>query len=85
MGEEANISKAQYLHGNCGRKCGGYKWESHAHYPGRSDALPLATVAARRRDGVSEVSRGRITVGYELMERWEVSPKQEGLNVKEDK
>jgi hypothetical protein len=33
----------------------------------------------------SEVSRGRITVGYELMERWEVSPKQEGLNVKEDK
>ena len=59
MGEEANIFKARYLHGNCGRKCGGYKWEGHAHYPGRSDDLPLATTIARWWDGLSEVSRGR--------------------------
>ena len=33
-----------------------------AHYPGRSVDLPSATVAARRRDGSAEVSRGHIKV-----------------------
>ena len=47
MGKKAIIFKARYLHRNCGRKCGGYKWEGHAHYPGRSDHLPLATVIER--------------------------------------
>jgi hypothetical protein len=47
VGEKANIFKARYLHRNCGRICGGYKWEGHAHYPGRSDDLPLATVIER--------------------------------------
>lgn len=32
--------------------------EVGAQYPGRSRALPLATVAERRREGVREVSRG---------------------------
>jgi hypothetical protein len=32
--------------------------EGHAHYPGRSVTLPLATDVERRRDGVAEVSRG---------------------------
>jgi hypothetical protein len=47
VGKEANIFKARYLHGNFGRICGGFKWEGHVHYPGRSDALPQATVAER--------------------------------------
>ena len=59
VGKEANISKAQYLHGSCGRICGGYKCEGHAHYPGRSAVLPLATGIMRCRDGIAEVSRGR--------------------------
>ncbi len=58
MGEKAHIFKARYLHGNCGRKCGGDKWEGHAHYPGRSVILPMATGVERRRDGMTEVSRG---------------------------
>jgi hypothetical protein len=33
-----------------------------AHYPGRSADLPCATVAERRRDGSTEVSRGHIKV-----------------------
>ena len=57
MGKEANISKARYLHGNCGRICGGYKWEGHAHYLGRSVVLPQATGVVRHRDGTTEVSR----------------------------
>ena len=67
MGKKAIIFKAQYLHGSCGRKCGGYKWEGHAHYPGRSDFLPLATAIVRWRDGGSEVSRGhsRLLTGSE--------------------
>ena len=61
VGEKANIFKAQYLHGNCGRICGGHKWEGHAHYPGRSVDLPLsASVIERCRDGSTEVSRGHI-------------------------
>ena len=59
MGEKANIFKARYLHGNCGRRCGGYKWEGHAHYPERSDDLPLATAIERWWDGLSAVSRSR--------------------------
>jgi len=51
VGEKAHIFEAQYLHGTCGCRCGGYKWEGHAHYPGRSDDLPLATVIERWRDG----------------------------------
>lgn len=57
MGKKANIFKARNLHGNCGRICGGYKWEGHAHYPGRSDRRPLATVIVRCWDWGSEVSR----------------------------
>ena len=57
MSKKANIFKARYLHRNCGRRCGGYKWEGHAHYPGTSDDLPLATSTARWWDGLSEVSR----------------------------
>jgi hypothetical protein len=59
VGEKANLFKAPYLHGICGRRCGGHKWEGHAYYPGRSDGLPLATATVRWRDGLSEVSRGR--------------------------
>ncbi len=58
VGEEAYISNAQYLHRSCGRICGGHKCEGHAHYPGRSEYLPLATGTERCRDGASEVSRG---------------------------
>lgn len=58
MGKKANIFKAQYLHGHRGRICGGYKWEGHAHYPGRSVSLPRATGVERRRNGLAEVSRG---------------------------
>ena len=60
VGEEANIFKARYLYGNCGRICGGYKCEGHVSYPGRSDDLPLATTIVRWWDGSSEVSRGHI-------------------------
>ncbi len=41
VGKKANIFKAQYVHGNCGRRCGGYKCEGRAHYPGRPVDLPL--------------------------------------------
>jgi hypothetical protein len=58
VGKKANIFKARYLHGNCGRRCGRHKCEGHAHYPGRSEYLPLATGIERCRDGYSEVSRG---------------------------
>ena len=57
MGKKANIFKAQYLHGDCGRKCGGYKWEGHVHYLGRSAVLPQATSVVRRWNGTTEVSR----------------------------
>lgn len=59
MGEEAKFFKARYLHGNCGRICGGHKWEGHAHYSGRSAILPQATSVERHWDGAAEVSRGR--------------------------
>ena len=58
VGKKANIFKARYLHGNCGRRCGGYKWEGRVHYPGRSECLPLAITVVRRWDGWAEVSRG---------------------------
>jgi hypothetical protein len=35
--------------------------EGHAHYPGRSANLPCATDAERRRDGLTEVSRGHMS------------------------
>jgi hypothetical protein len=35
--------------------------EGHAHYPGRSVNLPRATGVERRRDGLAEVSRGRMS------------------------
>ena len=57
MGKKAIIFEARCLHGNCGLRCGGYKWEGHAHYPGRSDHLPLATAIERWGDGGSEISR----------------------------
>ncbi len=57
MGKKSIIFKAQCLHGNCERRCGGYKWESHAHYPGRSVILLLAAGIVRYRDGITEVSR----------------------------
>ena len=60
VGKESIIFKAQYLHGNCGRKCGGHKCDGHVHYPGRSGDLPLATAIVRWWDGSSEVSRGHI-------------------------
>ena len=61
MGKKATIFKAQYLHGICGRICGGHKWEGHAPYPGRSVDLPLsANGVERRHDGSTEVSRGPI-------------------------
>ena len=59
VGKKSNIFKAQFLYGNCGRKCGGYKCEGRVHYPGRSAYLPLATAVVRRRDGWTEVSRSR--------------------------
>jgi len=40
VGKKAIIFKAQFLHGDGGRKCGGYKCEGRAHYPGRSVILP---------------------------------------------
>ena len=58
VGKKANIFKARYLHGNCGRRCGGYKCEGRVHYPGRSVHLPLATGIVRCWDGWTEVSRG---------------------------
>ena len=57
MGKKAIIFKARYLHRNCGRRCGGYKWEGHAHYLGMSVILPLATGVVKYRDGKAEVSR----------------------------
>jgi len=58
LGKKANIFKARYLHGKCGRKCGGHKWEGRTSYPGRSVNLPWATGIERCRDGLAEVSRG---------------------------
>jgi len=59
VGEVANTAKAQYLHGNYGRRCGRHKCESHAYYPGRSVTLPKATDAVKYQDGGTEVSRCR--------------------------
>jgi hypothetical protein len=56
VGKKAIIFKARYLHRSCGRRCGGYKCEGRAHYPGRSGILPCATGIERFRDGMSEVS-----------------------------
>ncbi len=60
MGKKATLFKARYLHRRRGRRCGGYKWEGHAHYPGRSVVLPWATAIERWWDGAAEVSRGHI-------------------------
>ncbi len=57
-GEEAINSKAQYLHGTIKRRCGGYKCEGRASYPGRFAVVPLATSTVRCWDGAAEVSRG---------------------------
>jgi hypothetical protein len=57
LGEKANIFEAQYLNGEYGRKCGGYKCEGRAPYPGRSVSLPCATGLARDWEGLAEVSR----------------------------
>ena len=57
-GEKAYIFKARYLHGMCGRKCGGHKREGRTSYPGISALLPCATVVVRRWNGSAEVSRG---------------------------
>ena len=59
-GEKAHIFKARYLHGSCGRKCGGHKCEGHTSYPGRSVNLPCATDIERCWDGLAEVSSGHI-------------------------
>jgi hypothetical protein len=59
VGKMANTFKALYLYGNCERRCGGHKCEGHAHYPGRSVALPQATDTVKCQDGVTEVSRSR--------------------------
>ena len=56
VGKKANIFKARYLHGNCGRRCGGYKCEGRAHYPGRSVHLPLATAVVRQKSAEAIVS-----------------------------
>jgi hypothetical protein len=34
LDEEANISKVRYLHGECGRICGGHKREGGCVIPG---------------------------------------------------
>ena len=44
VGKKATIFKARYVHGNCGRRCGGYKCKGHAHYPGRSVDLPFVVL-----------------------------------------
>ena len=58
VGKKAKSFKARYLHGSYERRCGGHKCEGHAHYPGRSAHLPLATAVVRPRDGRAEISRG---------------------------
>ena len=58
LGKEATISKARYLHGKYGRRCGGYKCEGRMAYPGRSVNLPCATGIVKCRDGLAEVSSG---------------------------
>lgn len=62
QGEKANNAKALYLHGTVKRRCGGYKCEGRAHYPGRSVYLPWASGIDRCCDGYAEVSRGHIKV-----------------------
>jgi len=59
VGEVATITKAQYLHGSYGRRCGRHKCEGHAYYLGRSVTLPKATDAVKYQDGGTEVSRCR--------------------------
>lgn len=34
LGKEAQLSKAQFLHGKCGRRCSGYKREGRCALPG---------------------------------------------------
>jgi hypothetical protein len=58
VGEVAKIAKARYLHGDYVRRCGVYKCEGHASYPGRSAVLPLATAVVKQSDGTAEFSRG---------------------------
>ncbi len=38
-GKEANISKAQHLHGTCGRRCGRHKREGRCALPGEVCAV----------------------------------------------
>jgi hypothetical protein len=59
MDNGAQKPNVQYLYGNHGSICGRYRWESSAHYPGRSCQEPeTATDAERQRDKWQEVSRG---------------------------
>ena len=79
MGKKATIFKAQCLYGNCGRKCGGYKWEGHAHYLGRSAVLPLATCIARCGDGKQKSAEAIIgclptTEGLNMLNGLETEP-----------
>ena len=50
MCKKANRFEARYMYGERGRRCGRHKREGHAHYPGRSVVLPLATGFGRRRE-----------------------------------
>jgi RNA-directed DNA polymerase len=79
VGKKATIFKAQCLYGNCGRKCGGYKWEGHAHYLGRSAVLPLATYIARCGDGKQKSAEAIIgclptTEGLNMLNGLETEP-----------
>ena len=48
-GEEAHISKAQYLYGRHGRICGGHKREGGCALPG--EVSPVCLVLRPSRDG----------------------------------
>ena len=41
LGKEANVSKAQYLHGKLDRRCGGHKREGECALPGEICLLAL--------------------------------------------
>ncbi len=64
LDEKANIFKVQYLYRKLSCKCGRYKREGVAHYPGRSDSLfrNMGLINVERRlYGLLEVSRGHIS------------------------
>ena len=57
MDEMAKIIKVRNLSGTVSCISDGHKWESRAHYPGRSAFLLSANAAVMPRDGSAEVSR----------------------------